>query len=183
MRARQYGSQQKETIMNGTPRTPSSADDAAPKTRRRWFAAMAAMGGLGLLSAGSHAKAWGRGGPLDAEEMSRRMEWRIGRMVQQVGGTTEQKDRLVAIARAAMADIQPLREQARLARRQGVDLLAATVIDRAALERVRVAQMQAADARSRRMVQAMADAADVLTPEQRVKMAERMRQRLERRRG
>jgi len=60
-------------------------------------------------------------------------------------------------------------------------LLAAPTIDRAALEQVRVAQMQSADARSRRTLQAMADAAEVLTPEQRAKAAERMRRRMERR--
>jgi periplasmic protein CpxP/Spy len=41
--------------------------------------------------------------------------------------------------------------------------------------------MQAADALSRRMLQAMADAAEVLTPEQRAKVAERIKQRMEHR--
>jgi Spy/CpxP family protein refolding chaperone len=101
--------------------------------------------------------------------------------VHAVGATSQQKDRLVAIATAALADLRPLREQQRASRLRGMQLLAAPTIDRAALEQVRVAQMQAADARSRRMVQAMADAAEVLTPEQRAKAAERMQRRMERR--
>ena len=88
----------------------------------------------------------------------------------------------MAIWTAALADLQPLREQLRQARRAGLQLLAATVIDRRALEQQRVAQMQLADARSKRMVQAMADAAEVLTPEQRLKVAERMNRRMEHRR-
>jgi Spy/CpxP family protein refolding chaperone len=119
---------------------------------------------------------------VDPEEMAHRLDWRIGRLIKDVGGTPDQKNRLVAIWTAALADLQPLREQLRQARRAGLQLLAAPVIDRRALEQQRVAQMQLADARSKRMVQAMADAAEVLTPEQRLKVAERMKRRMEHRR-
>jgi Spy/CpxP family protein refolding chaperone len=158
--------------------TPDTTESINP--RRRWFAGLAALGGLGLLGAQAQAHGWGRGRP-DAEEMTRRLEWRIGRLVQDLGGTAEQKSRLLAIASAAMADLRPLRDQARQARLQGLDLLAAPVIDKAALEQARLAQMQAADARSRRMTQAWADAAEVLTPAQRVQAAARMKERMERR--
>jgi protein CpxP len=154
---------------------------APQRTRRRWFAGLAALGGLALLGAQAQAHGWGRRERLDPEEMARRMDYRIGRMVQDVGGTPEQKNRLVAIATAAMAELKPLREQARDARRRGLELLSAPVIDKVALEQARAAQMQAADARSRRMTQAMADAAEVFTPEQRVKVAERLKHRMERR--
>ena len=150
-------------------------------TRRRWFAGIAAAGGLSLLGAHAHAQGWGRG-RLDPEEMARRLDYRIGRIVSQVGGTPEQKDRLVAIARAAMTDLRPMRDQMREGRRRGLDLLAARSVDRAALEQLRQSQMQVANARSQRTVQAMADAAEVLTPEQRVKVADHLRQRMERRR-
>lgn len=152
-------------------------------SRRRWFAGLAtlgALGGLGLWGAKANAHGWGRG-RMDPQERARRLEWRIGRLVTDVGGTPQQKDRLVAIATAALADLRPLREQARAARQRGLALLAAPAIDRAALEQLRVAQGQVGEARSRRMVQAMADAAEVLTPEQRVKAAERLKHRMERR--
>ncbi len=150
---------------------------------RRWFAGIAALGGLGLLTAGAQAHGWRRHGGMDGEKGARRIERRIERLVRAVGATPEQKDRLVAIATAALADLRPLREQQRASRLRGMELLAAPTIDRAALEQVRVAQMQSADARSRRMVQAMADAAEVLTPEQRFKAAERIKRRMERRRA
>lgn len=153
-----------------------------PDSRRRWFAGLAALGGLGLLGTQAPAYGWGRREKLDPEEAARRLDWRIGRLVKEAGATTQQKDRLVAIATAAMADLKPLREQARASRRRGLELLAAPSVDRIGLEQLRVAQMQIADARSRRMLQAMADAADVLAPEQRIKVAERLTQRLERHR-
>jgi periplasmic protein CpxP/Spy len=162
--------------------TPSDDSLLSGKTRRRWFAGLAALGGLGLLGAQAQAQEWGRRHHLDPEEMAHRLDWRIGRLIKDVGGTPDQKNRLVAIWTAALADLQPLREQLRQARRAGLQLLAATVIDRRALEQQRVAQMQLADARSKRMVQAMADAAEVLTPEQRLKVAERMKRRMEHRR-
>jgi periplasmic protein CpxP/Spy len=162
---------------------PSDDSEQPANTRRRWFASLAALGGLGLLSAKAHAHGWGGRHRADPEEMARRLDWRIGRMVQDAGGTPQQKDRLVAIATAALAELRPMREQLRQSRRAGLDLLAAPVVDRRALEQLRVTQMQVADARSRRMVQAMADAAEVLTPEQRVKVAERLKQRMDRRRN
>jgi Spy/CpxP family protein refolding chaperone len=150
--------------------------------RRRWFAGLAALGGLGLLGAGVQAHGWRRHGGGDAEHAARRIERRIDRLVRHVGGTAQQKERLVAIATAALADLRPMREQRRSARLRGLDLLAAPAVDRAALEQARVARMQAADAASRRIAQAMADAAEVLTPEQRARAVERMKRRMESRR-
>jgi Spy/CpxP family protein refolding chaperone len=60
------------------------------------------------------------------------------------------------------------------ARRQARQLLTAPTVDRPALEALRAAQLAEADAASRRMVQAIADAAEVLTPEQRAKLAQRL---------
>jgi protein CpxP len=164
--------------------TPSDDSLQPGKPRRRWFAALAALGGLGLLGAQAQAHGWGRRRyRLDPEEMARRLDWGVGRLIQEVGGTPQQKDRLVAIATAALAELRPLREQMRQARRAGLELLAVPVIDRGALEQLRATQMQVADVKSRRMVQALADAAEVLTPEQRAKVAERMKQRMDRRHG
>jgi periplasmic protein CpxP/Spy len=162
--------------MNCAPESPLTPRSS----RRRWFAGLAALGGLGLVAAQMPARGWGRHGALDPQEQARRLAWRIGRLVDDVGGTQDQKDRLVAIATAALADLRPLREQARQARLRGLELLAAPLIDRAALEQQRVAQMQAADARSRRILQAMADAAEVLTPQQRAKATQRMATRMQR---
>jgi Spy/CpxP family protein refolding chaperone len=47
-------------------------------------------------------------------------------------------------------------------------------VDRMALERLRAEKMQYADAVSKRLVTAVADAAEVLTPEQRVRFQKHM---------
>lgn len=163
------------------PLDDSAQPGKSGKSRRRWFAGLAALGGAGLLGAAAHAQGWGRHGAMDPEEMARRMDWRIGRLVKDVGGTPQQKDRLVAIATATLAELRPLREQMRAARKRGMELLAAPTVDRAALEQLRAAQMQAADTRSRKLVQAMIEAAEVLTPEQRAKAAQRLQSRMGRR--
>jgi periplasmic protein CpxP/Spy len=162
--------------------TPEQDSTRPGNIGRRWFAGLAALGGFGLLAAGAQANGWRRHGGLDGEDGARRIERRIDRFARSVGATPQQKERLAAIAGAALADLRPLREQQRTARLRSMQLLAAPAIDRAALEQARVAQMQAAEARSRRMTQALADAAEVLTPEQRAKAAERLKRRMERRR-
>ena len=110
-----------------------------------------------------------RGGP---ERFERRMEHRIARMVEKVGGTAEQKDRIVAIMKASMADGAQLRKQERDIRGRIAELLKAPTIDRAAIEQQRGQLMALRDQQSQRMTRAMADSAEVLTPEQRVKFAE-----------
>ena len=69
-----------------------------------------------------------------------------------------------------------LREKRFAARRTIVDLLSKPTIDRAAIEAQRVEQMRLADAGSTLLTKALADAAEVLTPEQRVAFVKRMQQ-------
>ena len=54
------------------------------------------------------------------------------------------------------------------------ELLSKPAIDRAALDALRGEQLRLADETMRRMTTALADAAEVLTPEQRVTLAGRM---------
>ena len=50
-------------------------------------------------------------------------------------------------------------------------------IDRAAMEQWRQDQMRLADSASRRILQAVADCAEILTPEQRVELADQLKLR------
>ncbi len=155
-----------------------------PATTRRWFTSLAALGGLAALA--THATAQtapaepphGRspGQPPTPEQMAQAIDQRISRLIKAVDGTPEQKDRLVKLAQTTMADMQPLRAQRMAGRKKGMDLLAASSIDRNALERLRQEQSSLADSMSKRMVQQMADSAEVLTPAQRTKLAQRMQQ-------
>ncbi len=115
------------------------------------------------------------GAQHDPAQTGEHIERMVQRLADGVDATPEQKQRLTVIAQDLACDMAPQREQQRALRQRGVELLAAPVIDRAAIEAVRAEQQALMDAGSRRFTLAMADAAEVLTPEQRVKMAERMR--------
>ena len=134
------------------------------------------------LAGGYVGKSFAHGGPwhsrdgmsADPAKMDQRVERMIKRFASKVDASAEQKDKLAAIAKSAVKDLTPLREKAQAARKQAIEILAAANVDRAAIERLRAEQIQLADAGSKRLTQAFADAAEVLTPEQRKKLAERM---------
>lgn len=131
-----------------------------------------------------HGHGHGHGhGPMSAEDMSRRIDRMVERVLSSVDATPEQKQKVAAIAKQAATELAPLRETARASRRQAIDLLAAPAVDRAALERLRATQLQSMEQASRRVTQALADIAEVLTPEQRAKLRARMEQRMQRRWG
>jgi len=76
--------------------------------------------------------------------------------------------------KGAARELLPLRAKMHDARRQAVELLSGESIDRAALETLRADQLKLAEQASKRFVQALADVADALTPEQRKQLAERL---------
>lgn len=112
--------------------------------------------------------------PSDPAQMDEHVERMIQRFASKVDVTDEQKEKLAAIGKSAAKDLSPLREKAQNARKQALALLAAPNLDRAAMEQLRAEQIQLADSGSKRLTQALADAAEVLTPEQRTKLAERL---------
>lgn len=115
------------------------------------------------------------GAPMDPAQMGEHVDRMVQRFADGVDATPEQKQRLSVIAQDLARDMAPQREKQRALRQRSMELLSAPVIDRAAIEAARAEQQAMMDAGSRRFTQALADAAEVLTPEQRVKMAERMR--------
>lgn len=165
-------------------------------SRRRFFRRATIATLIGTLAAGVGAKAWAHGGPggwhrgggfmggpMDPAAMDQRLERMVKHFAVDVNATPEQTAKLTEIAKAAAKDLRPMREKVRDARRRGMELLSAPTIDRAAIERLRAEQIQAADVASRRLSQALADTAEVLTPEQRKQFAERFQRRHGRGRG
>ena len=161
---------------------------SAPTFSRRWTVAGAVGAAIAVVGAAlswhGHAHAFGpghhwQGGweQADPETMGRRIEAMIAFRLAEIDATPEQKSRIAAIMKGAASDLAPAREQARELRRRSAQLLAAPTIARAQLEALRMQQTQLRDTISRRMLQATADAAEVLTPEQRARLAERRMQR------
>ena len=163
----------------------------APTFSRRWTVAGIAAAAVAIAGATlawhGHAHAFGPGHDrqgdweqIDAETMGKRIEAMTAFRLADIDATPEQKSRIAAIMKGAANDLASLREQGLELRRRSAELLAAPTVDRAQLEALRMQQMQLRDTVSRRMLQARADAAEVLTPEQRAKLAERRMRRQER---
>ncbi|HEY2662487.1 MAG TPA: Spy/CpxP family protein refolding chaperone [Caulobacteraceae bacterium] len=95
----------------------------------------------------------------------------IERLLTQVDATPEQKAKIETILKEAFHSMGPLHEKMASTHADLHRLLAAPTIDRAALEQLRAARIADIDQASKTTVQALADAAEVLTPEQRAKLA------------
>jgi periplasmic protein CpxP/Spy len=123
---------------------------------------------------GGHHHGWRN---MDPEARADRMEYRVKRMFSSVKATEEQKAQAGTIVRRALADLRPIQDKLREGRRAAIELLSRPSIDRRAIEAQRVEQLKLTEAISKRMTQAFADLAEVLTPDQRATLAKRVSER------
>ena len=107
----------------------------------------------------------------------RHMDRRIDHMLDGLNATDAQRAQIKQIAQAAAVDLKTQHEATRALREKGMQIFAAPTVDAAAAESVRQQLGVKHDEASRRTLQALLDVSRVLTPEQRAKMAERMKQR------
>jgi Spy/CpxP family protein refolding chaperone len=113
----------------------------------------------------------------DPAAMAAHLDKMIATMVPDA--TPEQKAKLLAIAKSVHADFGAVHAQFGQAHKRAHEILLQPVVDRAALETLRVEQMQQIDVVSKRIVTALADAAEVMTPEQRVRFGEQMQMQMQ----
>lgn len=99
------------------------------------------------------------------------------RMLDGINATEAQRTQIRQIFKTAADDMKAQRDQRRALHERGLQIFAAPTVDAAAAESLRQQMLQLHDQASKRRMQAMVDASQVLTPEQRVKLAERMKQR------
>jgi protein CpxP len=115
--------------------------------------------------------------PLDSAQAEDRADRMVRHLAIEIDATTEQQEKLRTVAKAAIKDLFPMREKLQAARQRAHALLTQPSIDRAAIEALRAEQMALADAASRRLAQAIGDAAEVLTAEQRRKIDDHLKWR------
>jgi protein CpxP len=145
---------------------------------RRWIAGLAiaasfVAGGLTLptLAASAQDAAMHGGGHGDMHAMMMR---HVDKMLAAIDATPDQKSRFMAILGGAMPTMGAAHERMHDAMKSFHALLLAPTIDRGAMESLRASEIADLDASSKTLVSAIADAAEVLTPAQRAKVAAMM---------
>lgn len=123
----------------------------------------------------------GMGGAMGGGMMFGGSPERMGRMIDHMldglNASDAQRSQIKQIVAAAGADLKPQAEAGRALRQRAMQAFTAPTVDAATVEQVRAQLAQQHDQMSRRISQAMLDVARVLTPEQRAKIGERMRER------
>ena len=149
-------------------------------------AVLAGLGGSMLSSAFGQGASWHRiswhsggmfGGPLTPAQIDDRIDRMTKHMAIELDATQDQQVKLAQHRQGRRRRSAAAEGEGAGARAQAVTLLTAPTIDRTAIERLRAEQIGLAETASKRIAQALADAAEVLNPEQRRKVADWMARR------
>ena len=115
---------------------------------------------------------WGhRHGGGDPAEARARLERGTDWILAVVDGSDAQREEILAVVGRAADVLEPIAERHRQNREAWLAAFSAARIDRAELERLRSEELALAEEASGHLVAALADASDVLSPEQRTKLA------------
>ena len=158
---------------------------AAGRTLRRW----AAVGVVVIAAAGAAVSARAQGhGPgmrdMDGPDMMMfrgspaHIDRAVDRMLDGLNATDAQRSQIKQIATAAAADLKAQHDAARGLHERALQIYTAANVDANAAEALRQQMLAQHDQASRRIQQAMLDVSRVLTPDQRAKIAERMKLRM-----
>ena len=112
-----------------------------------------------------HGMMHGSSGDMHAKAMGH-----VTQMLDAVGATDDQKTKIGSILHSGFEPMGKLHEDMGASHKTLHQILAAPTVDRAALEQLRAAQIARIDSASRAATGAMADAAEVLRPDQRAKL-------------
>ena len=153
--------------------------NALAARRPRLLAALAAagafvVGGVALPPLAATAQEAAVHGGMGMEghaRMHAMMAAHLEKMLASVDATPDQKSRIESILGGAMRGMAGAHHQMHDRLADLHRLLSAPTVDRGALERLRASEIADLDTQSRALVGAFADAAEVLTPQQRAKLA------------
>jgi protein CpxP len=143
---------------------------SSPKRRRIGLIAIAAT--LAVIAGGALAYAHSGGGHhgMMAGNSQEHLE-HMKAMLTKIGASDAQKQQIEGILKPAFEDMKAAHESHSAAFRQFHEAITAPSIDRARLESLRAEQIKSLDEASKRLVTAISDAAEVLSPDQRAALA------------
>lgn len=122
-----------------------------------------------------------------AEISDAEIETHIERVVKhaaiEIDATQEQQEKIITLVTAVAKDLKPVHDRMRATGKEIHVLLLADTIDRTALETLRAERLADAEQISKNLVNALADVAEVLSPDQRKVLNERIEQFRSLRRG
>ena len=147
----------------------------SPPPALRWVAASVLV--MAALLSGLAAHAQERGGMVPFNGPPEHIARAVDHLLDGLGATDAQRAQIKQIAQGAAVDLKAQRDTGRSLRDQGMQAFAAPTIDAAAAESVRLQIIAQQDQASKRVLAAMLDIGKVLTPEQRSRIGERMKQR------
>lgn len=167
-------------MINSSKHTPDGIGRGIKRIAMTLVVVLSATVGLSAWAQqgpGGHREHGGRGGSGMFGGAPEHMGRMLNHMLDGLGTTDAQRSQIKQIAEAAATDMKAQREAGRALREKGLQIFSAPTVDAAAAEQLRQQILAQHDQLSRRTLQAMLDAGKVLTPEQRAKLGERMKQR------
>ena len=166
--------------MTQTTTTKAIATGPFGRVRVLMFAMLVAV--LASFAVASWAQPMGHGmhhhgGGMMMGGSPERMGRMIDHMLDGLNATDAQRSQIKQIVQTAAAELKTQREAGRALRQQGMQIFTAPNVDANAAEALRQQMLAQHDQVSKRMTQAMVDISRVLTPEQRAKIGEHMKER------
>ena len=145
--------------------------------RRRRVGLIAIAASVVAIAAGALAYAHSGGGHHGrmSGDPEKHLE-HLNAMLTKAGASDAQKKQIEGILRPAFGEMKAARETHSAAFRQFHESMLAPSIDRAKLETLRADEIKSLDEASKRVVTAITDAAEVLSPEQRAALAKQIQE-------
>jgi Spy/CpxP family protein refolding chaperone len=104
---------------------------------------------------------------FDPAKFNAHVEKRVDRALTGTDATAEQKKKVSGIIEQAFTDMKPLHDQRVENRKAMAEAMQAPTVDKARIETLRQEQLKVSDQGSKRFTQALTDAGDVLSVQQR----------------
>ena len=148
-----------------------------PPERPRWGRRLIIGGMAAATIAGAGVYAYANNDDWGGRRKFMRgyMEYRLDQVLTDVGASDDQKSKFKALVTSTIDEVRPDREARKAMRDEIIKLIEAPTIDRNAIETLRAKQMAQFEERSKTIAKAVADAAEILTPDQRKKLVEELK--------